>query len=134
MQDNDDFWDTLDVLEDCLYDSADGNMHPEATEADLFHFEDPILTEVVATALPLSTKKKIVITSDDEIKRINVDTLKAELHKCDLSKSGKKVKLLEKLKYTSMVNKTPLTAETTCSLAPNGFDERARWRLISGSK
>ena len=59
--------------------------------------------------------------------------MKAELRKRGLSTNGKKAELVEKLKK-AMVDKIPLTAEMTCSLAPNGFDQRARWRLLSGSE
>ena len=51
---------------------------------------------------------------------MEVDVLKAELHKSGRSTSGKKVKPLEKLKK-AMIEKIPLTAEIICSLAPNDF-------------
>ena len=132
LKDNDDFWDALDAFDDCLYDS-DGNMPPESTEADLFHFEESISTEVVSTAEPLIRQENIVIIDDDEIKKMKVDSLKAELRKRGISTSGKKAELVDKLKK-AMVDKIPLVAEMTCSLAPNGFDQRARWRLLSGSE
>ncbi len=34
-----------------------------------------------------------------------------------------------------MINRIPLIAETTsCSVAPNGFDQRSRWRNLFGSE
>ena len=108
-------------------------MSPESTEADLFHFEESLSTEVVSTAKPLIWQENIVIIDNDEIKKMKVDSLKAELCKRSLSTSRKKAELVEKLKK-DMVDKIPLIAELTCSLAPNGFDQRARWRLHSDSE
>ena len=39
LKDNNDFWDALDAFNNCLYDS-DGNVPPESTEADSFHYEE----------------------------------------------------------------------------------------------
>ena len=105
LKDNDAFWDALEVFDDCMYDS-DGNMPPEVTEVDLFHFEDAISTEVPSTAEPLVQQENIALINDDELKRMKVDVLKAELRKRGLSTSGKKAELLERLRK-AMVDKIP---------------------------
>ena len=45
----------------------------------------------------------------------------------------KKAELLEKLRNT-MRERIPLVAEATTSVAPSGFDVRARWRLLLNVK
>ena len=64
------------------------------------------------------------------MKKIKVDLLKIELRKRGLSTSGKKTELIEKLR-NAMRDRIPLVAEATTSVAPSGFDVRARWMLLS---
>ena len=64
---------------------------------------------------------------------MKVDLLKIELRKRGISTSGKKTELLEKLR-NAMRERIPLVAEATTSVAPSGFDVRARWRLLLNVK
>ena len=64
---------------------------------------------------------------------MKVGVLKSELHELSLSTSGKKTELIEKFKKATF-DKTLLTTEATCSLAPNGFDQRARLSLLPYSE
>ena len=91
------------------------------------------MKEVSSTAEPLVQQEYIALVNDNEVKKMKMDVLKSELRKCSLSTSGKKAELLERQKK-AMVDKISMTAAVTWSLAPNGFDQRARWRLLSGSE
>ena len=66
---------------------------PEVTEADSFHYEKDILQEVLTDAISLVDEPKIVIISDDDIKKMKVDFLKMELRKRCLSYSSNKAEL-----------------------------------------
>ena len=78
-------------------------------------------------------KYHIHIISDDELKKMKVDMLKLELRKRGLNTCGKKSELLEKLKK-AMEDKIPLSVDSKTLVAPNGFNDGAKWRLLSSSE
>ena len=53
-----------------------------------------ILKEVLSTTEPLICRENVVIINNDEIKKMKMYSLKAELRKCGLSTSGKKAELV----------------------------------------
>ena len=59
-----------------------------------FIMKSQILKEVLSTAEPLICRENVVIINNDEIKKMKMYSLKAELRKCGLSTSGKKAELV----------------------------------------
>ena len=114
------------------YDS-DGNGPPQATLMDSYHEEHYLIDEIDDDDPEVPETDDIVILSDEDIKKLKVDGLKKELRCRGLSHAGKKAELVERLKK-AMVDRVPVLNIHQTSVAPNGFPEKAKWRLLEASE
>ena len=115
------------------YDS-DGNPPPFSSSFDKHHQEAAVNDfdaneEIFDDANDGSADNMFVLLENEEIKKLKVDELRAELIKRGLSKNGLKLDLQERLSK-AMDDGVLCIKTTTTAAAPTGFHKNARWHFI----
>ena len=98
----------------------------------LFTMRRPFWKTFPLIQFRLLMRKKLVLISNEDIKKMKVDLWKTELYKRGIFTSGNEAEILEKLRNYKR-NRIPLASEATTSVVPPGNDVRARWRLLSNT-